>query len=245
MDFALRTKNLCKRFSVERERMSMFRTLERKLLGRTFHTDSFFALNDINIDISRGEKIGIIGNNGSGKTTLLKVIAGLYEPNGGHIYVHGNVSFLAGFGIGMVEELNVEENVFLYGAIYGMDRNRIKERFHEIIEWAELQHFAKAKLKTLSSGMKTRLAFSAARYIETEILLIDEALSAGDKNFKQKCQDYFERSKKSDTTFLVAAHDLEFVNMFCAKTLWLHEGRQMDFGDTEHVLKQYIESKLR
>ena len=180
----------------------MFRTLESKFLGRTLHAASFFALNDINIEISKGEKIGIIGNNGSGKTTLLKVIAGMYEPNGGLVYVNGKVSFLAGFGIGMVDELSVKENVFLYGAIYGMERNKIKERFHEIIEWAELQDFVKAKLKTLSSGMKTRLAFSAARYIETEMFLIDEALSAGDKNFKLKCQEFFKSSRKSDKTML-------------------------------------------
>jgi len=243
MVHAIRIKNLRKIFSIDRERNSMFRTLEKKVLWRHRTSGTFVALNDINIDILIGERIGVVGNNGSGKTTLLKVIAGLYESNGGEIHVNGNLSLLAGFGIGMVDELSVEENIFLYGAIYGIERNRIKERLHEIIEWAELESFARAKLKTLSSGMRTRLAFSATRYIETDTYLLDEALSAGDKNFKQKCEQFFEKAKDSDRTFMVATHDLNFVRLFCEKTLWLHKGEQMAFGKTDSVLGRYMESK--
>ena len=217
----------------------MFKTLEMKVLGKSVPSTPIMALNDITIDLFRGEKIGIIGNNGSGKTTLLKVIAGLYGPSGGKLYVDGDVSFLAGFGIGMVDELSVVENVFLYGAIYGMERHKIKQNLHEIIEWADLQGFEKSKLKTLSAGMTTRLAFSAVRHIEADTFLIDEALSAGDKNFRRKCHDFFERSKQNDKTFVVATHDLDFVKMFCTRTLWLHKGRQMAFGETGDVLKAY------
>ncbi len=245
MDCAVRTKNLCKRFRIEGNRRTMFRVLRGKLLGEASNSGSFFALNDINIEVLRGEKIGIIGNNGSGKTTLLKVIAGLYEPDKGDVYRKGDAALLTGLGTGMVDELSVEENVFLYGAIYGMDRKKIKEKFHEIIEWAELQNFVGARVRTLSSGMKTRLAFSTTRYIETDIFLLDEALSAGDKTFREKCEDFFKKSKNSDTTFLVATHSLDFVRMFCTKTLWLHMSKQMAFGDTETVLRQYEEFRTK
>ena len=245
MDPAVKTENVHKTFSGARERKSMFRALEASVLRKRTHSTPVRALVDITVTLLRGEKIGIVGNNGSGKTTLLKVIAGLYGLSGGNLYVNGNVSFLAGFGIGMVDELSVEENIFLYGAIYGMERDRIKRNLHEIIEWADLQNFEKSKLKTLSAGMITRLAFSAVRHIETDILLIDEALSAGDKNFRRKCQEYFERSKQNDKTFIVATHDLEFVNMFCTKTLWLHKGRQMAFGETGDVLKAYRQSTVK
>jgi ABC-2 type transport system ATP-binding protein len=219
----------------------MFKVLKGRLFGGASHYGSFFALNDINIEVLRGEKIGIIGNNGSGKTTLLKVISGIYPPNKGDVYRKGDVTLLTGLGMGMVDELSVEENVFLYGAIYGMDRKKIKEKFHEIIEWAELQNFVGAKVKNLSSGMKSRLAFSTTRYIETDIFLLDEALSAGDKTFREKCDDFFKKSKNNDTTFLIATHSLDFVRMFCNKTLWLHMNKQMAFGDTEMVLQQYEE----
>lgn len=243
MDCAVRTKNLFKKFWIEGNRRTMFKVLKGKLLGEGSNSGTFFALNDINIEVLRGEKIGIIGNNGSGKTTLLKVIAGLYRPDKGDVYRNGDVTLLSGLGTGMVDELSVEENVFLYGAIYGMDREKTEEKFHEIIEWAELQNFVGARVKTLSSGMRTRLAFSITRYIETDIFLLDEALSAGDKTFREKCEDFFEKSKNNGTTFLVATHSQDFVRMFCTKTLWIHMSQQMAFGDTETVLQQYEEHR--
>jgi ABC-2 type transport system ATP-binding protein len=154
----------------------------------------------------------------------------------------GDLTLLAGLGIGMVDELSVEENIFLYGAIYGMDREQIEAGLAEIIEWAELQDFAGAKLKTLSSGMRTRLAFSATRYLEKDIYLLDEALTAGDTTFQQKCEAVFHEYKKTNKTFLISTHDMNFVKIFCTKTLWLHKGRQVEFGDTAGVLEQYEQS---
>ncbi|HLE25581.1 MAG TPA: ATP-binding cassette domain-containing protein [Thermodesulfobacteriota bacterium] len=243
MDYAVRTTNLCKTFSVKSNHTTMFLLLKRKLLGGASNSRTIYALNDINIEIMKGNKIGIIGNNGSGKTTLLKVIAGLEEPNKGQVHVNGYITLLAGLGTGMVDELSVEENVFLYGAIYGMERKKIKGKLHDIIEWAELQDFVGAELRTLSSGMRARLAFSTMRHVETDIFLLDEALTAGDKNFKKKCEEYFENSKNNGKTFLISTHDLNFVKIFCTKTLWLHKGQQKAFGETEEVLQLYIDSK--
>jgi ABC-type polysaccharide/polyol phosphate transport system ATPase subunit len=242
MGCAIRVDNVSKRFSLERERVTLFRAFLRRLQRASAGAPGFYALKDINIEVLQGEKIGLVGDNGSGKTTLLKVIAGLHKPNDGQVSVNGDVCLLAGVGVGMLNDLSVEENVFLYGAIYGMGRDKIRGSFQEIIEWAELEDFTRAELKALSSGMRTRLAFSVARHIETDVLLLDEALSAGDRNFRQKCNDYFEASRRSSRTFVVATHDLHFVQMFCAKTLWLHRGQQMAFGETQQVLQQYTES---
>ena len=241
MDISVKIQNVSKTFSTNRHYSTTFKVIKQKLLG--MHDRSsvsyFYALRNINLTISRSERIGVIGNNGSGKSTLLRLVAGLHKPDEGNIFTNGKMILLAGWGIGMVEELSVEENVYLLGTIYGMDKNNLKAKFHDIIEWAELQDFVSAKVKNLSTGMKTRLAFSTSRYIQSDILLLDEALSAGDKSFKDKCKKVFEDYKNSDKTFLIASHDLSFLQSFCNKTLWLSKGEQADFGETESVLKKY------
>jgi ABC-type polysaccharide/polyol phosphate transport system ATPase subunit len=241
-NWAVQVQNVTKAFPSDSQRATVYRALRKQILGTAHPSHTFRALSDINFQVLRGEKIGIIGNNGSGKTTLLKVIAGLYQPSEGEVRTSGDLTLLAGLGIGMVDELSVEENVFLYGAIYGMDREHIETRLAEIIDWAELQDFAGAKLKTLSSGMRTRLAFSTTRYLEKDIYLLDEALTAGDTTFQQKCEAVFHEYKKTKKTFLISTHDMNFVKTFCTKTLWLHKGRQVEFGDPAHVVEQYEES---
>jgi ABC-type polysaccharide/polyol phosphate transport system ATPase subunit len=222
---------------------TLYRLLKGKLVGNNADSQSFAALNDINIEIMRGEKVGLIGNNGAGKSSLLKVIAGLYAASSGEIRVTGEVTLLSGLGIGMLDELSVEENIFLYSAICGLERKKTKKNLQEIIEWAELQGFERAKLKTLSTGMNTRLAFSITRHIESDIVLMDEALSAGDKTFRKKCEGVFENYRNNDRTFVFASHDLEFVKKFCTRTLWLQKGQQLAFGDTDLVLQRYSEAK--
>jgi len=243
MDGSVRVRKLDKIFSIRRARPTTFKMIKSLLRGDRGAAEKFFALKDINLEIIAGEKLGIVGNNGSGKTTLLKVLAGLYRPDRGRVEVSGRMAFLAGLGIGMIDDLSVERNVFLYGTIYGLEIETIRERVQEIIDWAELQDFSRAKLKTLSSGMRTRLAFSTVRHIEADIFLLDEALTTGDKNFKKKCEEYFQSQKDSRATYLVSTHDLEFVGQFCRRTLWLHKGKIRALGDTDKVLKLYQESR--
>jgi ABC-type polysaccharide/polyol phosphate transport system ATPase subunit len=242
MNYAVRTFGLCKTFSAEYNYMTVFKVLKRKLRGNDSGSTTFYALKDIHMDVRKGEKVAIVGNNGSGKTTLLKVIAGLQKPNSGQVQVEGAITLLAGLGVGMVDELTVKENIFLYGAIYGLDRKELKKNFCEIIEWAELEGFVEAKFGTLSSGMKSRLGFSIMRHFEADIFLLDEALTAGDKNFKKKCKDFFRNAQNTHKTFLMTTHDLDFVEVFCNKALWLHKGKQMAYGETENILKQYFHS---
>jgi ABC-type polysaccharide/polyol phosphate transport system ATPase subunit len=245
VDLAIKVEELYKAFSVKTSHNTVFKTIKNKLSGESNNSSHYMALKGVNIEVGKRDKVGIIGNNGAGKTTLLKLIAGLYEPSSGQIYVDGTMTLITGFGIGMVDELSVRENIFLYGAIYGLERMEIQDRFHEIIEWAELQDFVDAKLQTLSAGMKARLAFSTARHIKTDISLLDEALSAGDKDFRRKCDEFFKASVDNRKTYLISSHDLDFVKWFCNKTLWLHKGEQMAFGETESVLEQYGEFKSR
>jgi ABC-type polysaccharide/polyol phosphate transport system ATPase subunit len=235
----VRLEGITKFFQIERERATAYRSVQQRLAGLFHSRDTFYALRDIDLSVSVGEKIGIIGDNGSGKTTLLKIIAGLYTPSSGSLCIRGEMTLLAGLGIGMIADLTVRENVFLYGAVYGMSREQVKDSFCDIIEWAELEHFEDARLKTLSSGMKTRLAFSVTRHINKEIYLWDEALTAGDKHFQIKCQSVFLEHRRSAKTFLMTTHDLSFVRNFCDKALWLHKGRRMGFGDPERIVEQY------
>lgn len=243
MSIAVKLENISKSFSIEIARPSTFAVIKKMVNSNGHFTRNFQALKEINFEINQGEFVGLIGNNGAGKTTLLKVISGLHKPDKGKVFVNGELNFLAGFGIGMVDELSVSENIYLYGSIYGLDRDTLNENFDEIIGWAELQNFVGAKLKTLSTGMRTRLAFSITRYIDADVFLLDEALSAGDKGFREKCEKVFENRKLKGKTFIVSTHALEFVKKSCSKTLWLHKGEQMDFGDTETVLKKYLETK--
>jgi ABC-type polysaccharide/polyol phosphate transport system ATPase subunit len=140
----------------------------------------------------------------------------------------------------MVDELSVAENIFLYGIIYGMERSVIKEKLEEIIVWAELKEFDAAELRTLSSGMKARLAFSVTRHFDTDIFLLDEAFAVGDKDFRAKYEEVFKSQQNGDRTYLIATHDLNFARLFCRQTIWLRKGRMMAFGDTETVLEQYL-----
>ena len=242
-----RTKieNVHKTFSFQSPRPSLLKIVKEVLSGKEVSSEEFCALKDINIEIKRGDKVGVVGNNGAGKTTLMRLIAGLYRPNRGQVTINGGVTLLAGFGIGMLDELTVQENIFLYGAIYGMDREKTKENLYEIIEWAELVDFTHAQLKTLSGGMRARLAFSVTRHFDADILLFDEALSAGDRTFREKCQRVFENYKNDEKTCMFSSHATDFVEKLCAKTLWLHKGEQMAFGDTKTVLQQYDEFNTR
>jgi ABC-type polysaccharide/polyol phosphate transport system ATPase subunit len=242
-DCVIKTSRLSKGFSRAGHYRTLFRLLKGTLVGDHVPVDGFSALRDINIEIRQGDKVGLIGNNGAGKSSLLRLIAGLYLPSEGEIVVKGQVTLLAALGMGMIDELSVEENIFLYGAICGLDRKVIAVNLQEIIQWAELENFATAKLKTLSTGMRARLAFSTTRHITADIMLMDEVLTAGDRNFKQKCQDVFDSYKNNDRTFIFASHDIEFVKNICTKTLWLDKGQQMAFGDTDLVLQQYNGAK--
>lgn len=239
---AINFKDVQKTFATEKSRGTMFSVI-RGLIKDNSDSKRFLALDNINFDIKVGDRLGVVGNNGAGKSTLLKIISGIHLPSKGSFYVNGNINLLTSYGVGMLDELNLRENVYLYGSIYGMGREQIDKKFDEIISWAELDNFVTERFKNLSSGMKMRLAFSTARYFESDICVLDEALSAGDKDFRHKSLDHFQKSIYKGKTYVISSHDLNFVETFCNKTLWLDHGKQMAFGQTDEILKQYINHK--
>jgi len=236
------THRLCKRFFLRQGRVSLLTMVRDSLFGHPPQTVTVDALQEISLDIRRGEKVGLIGNNGAGKTTLLKIFSGLMRPDEGNLQIRGTCTLLAGYGIGMMEDMSVAANAVLYGAIYGIRKRRILDALDELLEWAELTDFRNAKLKALSSGMRTRLAFSVTRYIDRDLFLLDEALSAADRSFQRKCESVFADRKKGDRTFVIATHNMDFVNTFCETALWLDHGRCMAFGPAREVVEAYVKT---
>jgi ABC-type polysaccharide/polyol phosphate transport system ATPase subunit len=235
----LRTTGLIKVFTPRSNRRTLFRLVRDRLTGRQILTGRPASLDGIDIEASCGETIGVVGENGAGKTTLLKTVAGLYLPTAGRLEVRGEVALIAGLGAGMVDELSVADNIRLYGAICRVPRRTIRARFDDILAWAELAAYVDAELRTLSTGMRTRLAFAIAMHVDSALVLMDEAFSAGDKHFQEKCDRFFLDTKTLPRALVIATHNLEFVRSFCDRTLWLHRGRQMAFGPTAEVLPRY------
>lgn len=235
---AIQVDKVKKRFFVN-SRPPLFGLLKENFGKNGKSEDVFYALDDITFEIKNGEWLGVIGHNGAGKTTLLKLVAGLLQPDAGKVARNGTITYLSGFGIGMLEELTVKENIFMYGAIYGIERDVIEKNLDEIITWAELEKFAETKFKHLSSGMRGRLAFSTTRYLNSDIYLMDEALSAGDASFREKCARVFEDYRAGGKSFMIAAHSFDMIENFCDRVLWLNKGKVAAFGETEKVLEDY------
>ena len=199
------------------------------------------ALDDISFSVKKGEMIGIIGSNGSGKTTLLRTITGIYKPNSGKVIVEGMLAPLLQIGIGFQEELIAKENVMLYGLLLGLTKKQVKEKFEDILEFAELKEFENMKLKHYSSGMKTRLSFSTALQVNPDILLVDEILSVGDLNFRKKSFEAFLKFKEKNKTILYASHSIGMMPKLCDKVLWLDHGKMVALGEPDEIIKQYKE----
>jgi lipopolysaccharide transport system ATP-binding protein len=223
-DSAISTEHLTKMFRVPVERSNSLRELAQRGF-RPVAKRRFEALHDITIDVKRGEFFSVIGPNGSGKSTLLKIIAGIYRPTSGVVSVTGRLSPFIELGVGFNAELTARENIFLSGAILGLSRARVAERFDEIVQFSELGEFMDQKLKNYSSGMLVRLAFAVAIQAHADILLVDEVLAVGDSSFQDKCFDVFRRFKAEGRTIVFVSHDMGSVQEFSDRVLLLHRGR--------------------
>lgn len=206
----------------------------------------FWALREINFEIRRGETVGVIGRNGAGKSTLLQSIAGTLTPTEGEVRVRGRVVALLELGSGFNPEFTGRENVYLYGSMLNLSKSFIDERFPEIARFADIGKFIDQPVKTYSSGMHARLAFSVAAFVDPEILIVDEILSVGDAAFQAKCSGVFHRLRDNGCTILLVSHDPYLIRNFCQRALYLREGRQEAFGGSDVVTDKYlmeIESK--
>lgn len=213
--------------------------LMRKLTGR-YHKEYFWADRDINFSLEQGDMLGIIGTNGAGKSTLLKAVSGVMEPSKGYISHTGKISSLLELGGGFDGNLTVRENTFLRGAFLGYTREFMNEKYDEIIAFSELEEFQDYLFSELSSGMKSRLAFSIASLLQPDILILDEVLSVGDGAFQKKSEGKMLDIINSGATTILVSHSLEQVRKLCNKVLWLHRGSQIAFtGNVDAVCDQY------
>ena len=211
----------------------------RHLAGNGDRAADFWALRDVSFRVGVGEVIGIVGPNGAGKSTLLKVLSRITPPTEGWVELRGRVSSLLEVGTGFHPELTGRENIFLNGAILGMFRSEIRRKFDAIVAFAELERFIDTPVKYYSSGMFVRLAFSVAAHLEPEILIIDEVLSVGDLNFRNRCLGRMQDLRDEGRTVLFVSHDLTSVRQLCTRALMLNGGRVVDDGKPDEVTRRY------
>lgn len=201
----------------------------------------FYALKKVNLHISQGETVGIIGKNGAGKSTLLKLITEVLSPTEGSIEVHGRISALLELGAGFNPEYTGMENIYLQGAMLGMKQKEIAEKVPSIAAFADIGDFIYQPVKSYSSGMFARLAFAAAVHTEPEILIVDEALSVGDTKFQIKCMDHMKKMMGQGTTVLFVSHDINAIRRFCERAVWIHAGEVRMDGQVNRVCDAYLD----
>lgn len=199
-------------------------------------------LQDIDLTVKKGEKIGIIGGNGAGKSTLLKVISGILRPTSGKVSVSGTIAPLIELGAGFDAEISVQENILLYGVLLGFTMADMKSRTNSILEFAELEEYRYAPVKSLSSGMIARLGFAIATDVQPDILILDEVLSVGDESFKKKCQKRMNQFWQSHVTIIVVSHSMEFIENSCDKVMIMNKGKILKSGKSKNIVNFYLDS---
>lgn len=216
-------------------------SIQKNLLRRDAEeAEEFEAIKGISFQVEKGEILGIIGKNGSGKSTLLRAIAGVFCPNSGTVDLKGNTISLLSLGLGFKDTLSGRKNIFISGMLLGFTEKQIKEKEEEIIEFAELGEFIDRPVKTYSSGMYSKLAFSITCNLETNIILVDEVLSVGDEGFQRKSMAKMESLiQAKDRTVIIVSHSIETLEKLCDRVMWLDAGRIMDLGQAQKVLDKY------
>lgn len=205
---------------------------------RSYH-DTFYALNDVNIHVKKGEMIGFIGENGSGKSTLLKIITGVLTPTSGEMQINGNIAALLELGSGFNPEYSGYDNIYLNGMVLGFSKEQVDEMVDDIISFADIGDHLYQPVKTYSSGMFVRLAFAVAINVDPEILIVDEALAVGDLEFQLKCMEKFTEFRNAGKTILFVSHDVNAVRRFCDRVYWLKNGVVENEGETMEVTEEY------
>ena len=214
--------------------------LDGSLLGDLRPDETFQALKNVSFSVPKGCTYGVIGSNGSGKSTLLKCVAGITRPTQGDVKVDGRISALIELGAGFHPEISGRENIFINGIMLGLTKKEIQRRFDEIVEFAEMQDFIDAPVKTYSSGMYMRLGFAVAVHVDPEVLLVDEVLAVGDQSFTHKCIDKFAEFRRRNKSILLVTHSLDLVEKFCDTAHWLKKGTTQGEGDPKRVVAAYV-----
>jgi ABC-type polysaccharide/polyol phosphate transport system ATPase subunit len=244
--YAIKVENVSKAFHLKRRykqaetlKSSLINWLRRQRISQK--AKNFQALQDVSFEVPKGTTLGIIGSNGSGKSTLLKLMAGIHRPTSGEILANGRISALIELGAGFHPEFTGRENIYINGIILGLSRKDIQQRIDDIIRFSELDEFIDSPVKTYSSGMYMRLAFSIAAAVDPDILLIDEILAVGDASFQRKCQNRLNSLKADGKTIVIVTHDLGALERHCDRVLWLEHGHLKAYGDVQSVVRMYLE----
>lgn len=248
-DIAIRINNLSKKYKLGAYASGSLRVAltdgVKQLLGKKTPLGDFWALKNINLEIKKGEVIGIVGHNGAGKSTLLKVLSRITEPTEGSIELYGRITSLLEVGTGFHPELTGRENIFLNGSILGMSQEEIKRKFDEIVEFSGVSKFLDTPVKHYSSGMYVRLAFSVAAHLEAEILIFDEVLAVGDAAFQNKCLAKMNEIAKSGRTVLFVSHNMNAVKALCKTGVLMGNGEILEVGDIDKITYSYFMHSLK
>ncbi len=238
-DIAIKVDHVYKSFNIYYDRAN---TLKERMLffARNKRREKREVLKDINLDIKKGETVALIGVNGSGKSTLLKLMTQIIFPNKGTIETKGKLTSLLELGAGFHPDFSGRENIYFNSSIFGLTRKEIDERLDKIIEFSELQDFIDNPVRTYSSGMYMRLAFSVAINVDADILLIDEILSVGDQHFQEKCFNKMRELKKEGKTMVFVTHSMDSVKNLCDRAVWLYDGQVRMDGNTDEVVDEYL-----
>ena len=234
----IKVENVTKKFKLYHDKPM---TLKEKVIKRVNNSyEEFFALNDVSFEVKKGSTLGLIGKNGSGKSTLLKMINRTMFPDNGEITIKGKVASLIELGAGFHPELSGRENIYNNATIFGFSKKEIDKRIPEIISFSELEKFIDNTLRTYSSGMYARLAFSVAIHVDADILLVDEILGVGDINFQAKCANKIYEMKNSGITILLVTHDMSTVDRLCDYSVWLDHGEKVAEGNPKEIENLYL-----
>ncbi len=238
----IEAEHLAMRFRMPQERVSGLKEYVTKAIRHKLKYDEFWALADVSFSVRKGEVLGVIGRNGAGKSTLLKIIAGIMKPTRGTLKVAGNVVPMLELGSGFDSELSGRENIYLNGAILGYTKAYLDSKYQEILDFSELGSFIDVPIRSYSSGMMMRLAFSIATVVNPEILIVDEILAVGDEEFQKKSRARMAELMAGGTTVLFVSHSLSQIREICDRVLWLDGGKVKLLGGTEKVCDAYQEN---
>lgn len=238
-DIAIKVDHVYKSFNIYYDRAN---TLKERVLfwTRNKRREKREILKDINLEIKKGETVALIGVNGSGKSTLLKLMTQIIFPNKGTIETHGKLTSLLELGAGFHPDFSGRENIYFNSSIFGLTKKEIDKRLNQIIEFSELQDFIDNPVRTYSSGMYMRLAFSVAINVDADILLIDEILSVGDQHFQEKCFKKMRELREQGKTMVFVTHSMDSVRNLCDRAIWLYDGQVRMDGNTQEVIDEYL-----
>lgn len=239
MDSIITVENVSMHFRMDKNHTTSLKEWVVSFLKGKQQYEEFHALENVTFDVKRGEIFGVIGRNGAGKSTLLKVVSGFYKPTSGKTVSAGRIAPMLELGSGFDLELSGHDNIFLNGAILGFSEEFLKRKYDEIVAFSELGEFIHQPIKTYSSGMMMRLAFSVATLVEPEILIVDEILAVGDASFQQKSRARMLELMQGGTTVLFVSHSIDQIREMCDRVLWLDHGQVKMLGDTQTVCDAY------